>query len=159
MAYQIDETDRQLLRLLQENARYTAIELAERIGVSDNTIHNRMDRLEDAGIITGYKATVDPGKANLDLFFHFICTTRISNRADVAEQVMTYPEVLEVTELMTGQENLHIKMVGSTDQDITNMAERLDDLPLEINDETLIRTNHTKPLDFTNLPNTHHKDS
>ncbi|MFC3478221.1 Lrp/AsnC family transcriptional regulator [Halobacterium litoreum] len=158
MPHQLDDTDRELLRLLQSNARYTATELADRIGVSDNTVHNRMARLEDAGVITGYKATVDPGEAGLDLFFHFICTTRISNRADVAEQIMTFPEVLEVTELMTGQENLHIKMVGATDRDVTDMAERLDELPLEINDETLIRTNHTKPIDFTSVPGTDRDD-
>lgn len=146
--YQLDDVDKQMLNLLQENARYTAIELAEQIGVSDNTIHNRMEQLEDAGIITGYTASIDHSETGLSLYFHFTCTTRISERAEVAEQAIAFPEVLEVTELMTGQENLHIKMVGAEDKDITRLAEQLDELELEINDENLIRAEHTTPLDY-----------
>ncbi|PSP54748.1 hypothetical protein BRC74_00495 [Halobacteriales archaeon QH_7_68_42] len=52
----LDEVDKQILRRLQDNARYTAVELAEAVGVSDNTVHNRMDRLEAADVITGYTA-------------------------------------------------------------------------------------------------------
>ncbi|WP_459191594.1 Lrp/AsnC family transcriptional regulator [Halosimplex sp. J119] len=146
--YDLDDVDRELLNRLQENARYTAIELAESVGVSDNTVHNRMARLEEAGVITGYKTTVDHDRTGLDLYFHFSCTTRISDRADVADEAMEIPGVLEVTELMTGHENLHIKAVGAVDEDITEIAEQLDDLSLEIDDENLIRAEHEQPLDY-----------
>ncbi|WP_436927964.1 Lrp/AsnC family transcriptional regulator [Halosimplex amylolyticum] len=146
--YDLDDVDRQLLNKLQENARYTAIELAESIGVSDNTVHNRMERLEEAGVITGYTTAIDHDRTGLGLYFHFSCTTRISERAGVAAAAMEIPAVLEVTELMTGHENLHIKAVGRIDEDITRIAERLDDLSLEINDENLIRTEHEQPLDY-----------
>ena len=150
-AYQLDEVDRQLLNLLQENARYKAIELAEEIGVSDNTIHNRMERLEERNVITGYTTSTDYDKAGLRLHFHFSCTARISERTAVAEEAMTLPQVVEVTELMTGHENLHLKAVGAEDEDITAIAEQLDNLSLEINDENLIRTEHTKPLDYVTV--------
>ncbi|SEP99832.1 Lrp/AsnC family transcriptional regulator [Natrinema salaciae] len=147
-AYQLDDVDRQLLDLLQENARYKAIELAEEIGVSDNTVHNRMDRLEEAGVITGYAASVDHGRTGLDLTFHFSCTARIGKRATVAEEAMAFPQVVEVTELMTGQENLHIKAVGAEHEDITHVAEQLDELALDINDENLVRTERRKSVDY-----------
>ncbi|WP_436345574.1 Lrp/AsnC family transcriptional regulator [Natronorubrum sp. FCH18a] len=150
-AYQIDDVDRQLLNYLQENAQYKAIELAEKIGVSDNTIHNRMDRLEEEGIITGYTTTVDYDRTGLRLHFHFSCTARISDRAGVAEEAMKLPQVVEVTELMTGQENLHIKAVGAEDENITHVAEQLDELSLEINDENLIRAEHATPLDYVSV--------
>lgn len=150
-AYQLDDVDRRLLNLLQENARYTAIELAEKVDVSDNTIHNRMQRLEDAGVITGYTTTVDHRRTGLRLYFHFSCTARISDRSGVAEEAMALPQVLEVTELMTGQKNLHIKAVGAEDEDITHVAEQLDGLALEINDENLIRTEHAKPLNHIEI--------
>lgn len=151
MAYQIDDVDRQLLTLLQENARHTAIDLAEEIGVSDNTIHNRIERLEEAGIIRGYTTTVDHTEAGFDLFFHFTCTARISVRSEVADEAMAIPEIIEVTELMTGHENLHIKALGARDEDITRIAEQVDELALEINDENMIRTEHAKPLDYASL--------
>lgn len=151
--YTLDDVDKQLLNLLQENARSKAIELAEKIGVSDNTIHNRMEQLEDAGIITGYTTAIDRDKTGLRLYFHFSCTARISNRSDVAEKALALPQVTEVTELMTGQENIHIKAVGAEDRDITHLAEQLDNLNLEINDENLIRTEHTTPLDYVEILN------
>lgn len=149
--YQLDDVDRKLLDLLQENARYRAIELAEEIGVSDNTIHNRMERLEEAGVITGYTTTTDHDRVGLRLYFHFTCTTRISDRATVAEKAMALPQVVEVTELMTGHRNLHIKAVGAEDEDITAIAERLDDLALEIDDENLVRAEHLTPLDYVEV--------
>ena len=151
MAYTLDDVDKQILNALQENARYTAIELAEAVGVSDNTIHNRIDRLEEAGIVTGYTTNIDFRKIGLRLYFHFTCTAAISERATVAERAMELSQVLEVTELMTGQENLHIKAVGGEDRDITHVAEQLDQLPLEINDENLIRAEHTDSLDYVEL--------
>lgn len=149
--YQFDDVDKQLLNLLQKDARFKAIELAEEIGVSDNTIHNRMEQLADAGIITGYTTTIDHDRAGLGLHFHFSCTTRISERSAVAEEALALPQVTEVTELMTGQENLLIKAVGVEDEDITHVAEQLDNLNLEINDENLIRAEHTKPLDYVRV--------
>lgn len=150
-SYQIDDVDKQILNLLQENARYTAIDLGEQIGVSDNTIHNRMRRLEEEGVITGYTATVDHDRTGLDLFFLFICTTRISERSEVAEEVLTLPQVVEVTEVMSGEENLLIKVYGAEDPDITRVAQQLDELPLEINDEKLIKNEHSKPLDYVEV--------
>lgn len=147
----VDEIDQQLLTLLQENARYTAVELAERIGVSDNTIHNRLEALEEAGIITGYSATVPPKEVGLDFYFMFVCTARISDRKTVAENALSMTEVIEVTELMTGQRNLHIKAVGSEHNDITRTAQQLDNLELEVNDEFLIRDEHLTPLDFNSV--------
>lgn len=149
--YELDDVDRQLLNLLQSDARFSAIELAEQIGVSDNTVHNRMDRLQEAGVVTGYTTSVDLDRAGLRLYFHFTCTASISERSTVAEQAMELPQVLEVTELMTGQENLQIKAVGVQDDDITHVAERLDQLSLTINDENLIREEHVQPIDLVEL--------
>lgn len=151
MSRPLDEVDTQLLTLLQEDARYTATNLADEIDVSDNTVHNRMNDLEEAGVIEGYTAEIEPRRAGFQFYYHFTCTTPISERSEVAEQAISFPEVVEVIELMTGQENLHIKLVGRTDKDITRMAERLDELNLEITDENLIRTEHTDPIDFVDL--------
>lgn len=149
--YDLDDVDRQLLNLLQADARYKATELAAEIGVSDNTVHNRMAQLEDAGVITGYGAAVDFDRTGLELYFQFTCTARISDRASVADEAMAIPPVLQVTELMTGQENLDIRCVATDDESITEIAQRLDKLSLEINDENLVRAEHTQPLDFVQV--------
>jgi DNA-binding Lrp family transcriptional regulator len=149
--YELDSVDRQLLRLLQENARYTAIELAERVGVSDNTVHNRMERLEEAGVVRGYQADVDHGRTGLDLYFMFSCTARISDRGAVAETLLDVQGVVEVVELMTGRHNLLVKALGAKGEDITRIAEAVDGHEVEIEDENLIRSERVQAVDYEAL--------
>lgn len=146
--YRLDDVDRQLLSLLQENARRKAVELGDAVGVSDNTIHNRMAQLEEAGVITGYTTTLDYDSIGLDFYFLFVCSARISERAVVAEEAREIPEVVEVVELMTGERNLHIKVAGTDRDDITRVAQQLDGLNLEINDESFVRSEQSTPLDL-----------
>lgn len=146
--YSLDETDRRLLELLQDNARYSAINLAELIGVSDNTIHNRIDRLEEQGIITEYSTSIDHRAVGLEFHFLLVCTVPISEREAAAEQVVDLPGVLGVTELMTGQRNLQIRAVGARDDDITRLARKLDQLGIAIDDEVLVRAEHATIIEY-----------
>jgi Lrp/AsnC family leucine-responsive transcriptional regulator len=56
----LDETGRRLLSELQADARLSLAELGRRIGLSPPAVAERMARLQDAGVITGYHAHVDP---------------------------------------------------------------------------------------------------
>ena len=67
MTQSIDEKDRALLRLLQEDASLSVDALADRIHLSRNACWRRMKRLEEDGVIRGRVALLDPGKLNLGL--------------------------------------------------------------------------------------------
>src|SRR4051794_22977812 len=56
----IDELDLRILTELQANARVTLAELGRRVGLSAPAVAERVQRLEDTGVITGYHAEVDP---------------------------------------------------------------------------------------------------
>ena len=56
---QLDETDRSILRILQSDARTPFSEIAREIEMSSATVHDRVGRLEDEGIIEGYHTSVD----------------------------------------------------------------------------------------------------
>ena len=56
----MDSTDLQLLALLRQDARAAIATLANKLGVSRGTVSNRIQRLEDAGIITGYTVRLRP---------------------------------------------------------------------------------------------------
>jgi DNA-binding Lrp family transcriptional regulator len=56
----MDSTDQQLIALLRQDARASVATLAARLGVSRVTVTNRMQRLEDAGVITGYTVRLRP---------------------------------------------------------------------------------------------------
>jgi Lrp/AsnC family leucine-responsive transcriptional regulator len=56
----LDDTNRRLLDELQDDARLTLAELGRRVGLSSPAVAERLQRLEQSGVITGYRATVDP---------------------------------------------------------------------------------------------------
>ncbi|MGM0605662.1 MAG: Lrp/AsnC family transcriptional regulator [Halobacteriota archaeon] len=56
---ELDDTDRAILRVLQEDARTPFSEIARQIDMSSATVHDRVGRLESAGVIRGYHADID----------------------------------------------------------------------------------------------------
>ena len=63
----IDTVDRQLIDLLLANGRASYAELARQVGLSSPAVHERVGKLEAAGVITGYRAIVDPAAVGLDV--------------------------------------------------------------------------------------------
>jgi Lrp/AsnC family leucine-responsive transcriptional regulator len=57
--------DRRLIELLRANGRASYAELARQVGLSSPAVHERVGKLEAAGVITGYRADVDPAKVGL----------------------------------------------------------------------------------------------
>jgi len=63
----LDRTDARLLALLQEDGRRTVVELAARVGLSETPCARRIRLLEQAGVIQGYAALVDPARLGLNV--------------------------------------------------------------------------------------------
>src|SRR3954452_14109340 len=57
-----DEIDRKIINELQNDARLSYAELGRRVGLTTPALIERVRKLEDAGIITGYRAEIDPAK-------------------------------------------------------------------------------------------------
>ena len=60
----MDEIDQSILIQLQKNARISMTELGKKIGLSTPATNERVKKLEDKEVITGYRATIDPEKLN-----------------------------------------------------------------------------------------------
>ena len=94
----MDDTDRRLLRVLQTDGRITNAELARRCNLSPAACFERVKRLKDKNIITGYAALIDPASAGRALLI-FIEVQLDRTTGDVfeafAEAVRHQPEVLE----------------------------------------------------------------
>jgi len=60
----MDTIDQALIALLRQNARYTIADLAQKLQVSRGTVRNRMLKLEDEGVITGYSVQLRPTSQN-----------------------------------------------------------------------------------------------
>lgn len=63
----LDETDRRILHDLLEDGRTSVNTLAQRAGVSRATAYSRLERLRQSGVVTGFRAVVDPAKVGLPI--------------------------------------------------------------------------------------------
>lgn len=61
------DSERRILRLLQQNGRTSNVELAQKVGLSESPCFRRVKQLEEAGVIAGYCARVDQRKLGLDV--------------------------------------------------------------------------------------------
>ncbi|SFD14944.1 Lrp/AsnC family transcriptional regulator [Tropicimonas isoalkanivorans] len=76
----MDATDRKILSELQSDGRLTLTELAERVELSLSPCHRRVRALEDAGVISAYRAQVDPTKVGLNFAAIVFVTLREGSR-------------------------------------------------------------------------------
>ena len=94
----LDKIDRQILKLLQEDASVSIQQIADAVGLSANPCWRRIRRLEADGVILGRVALVDPAKVGLGLTVYVRVKTR-EHSADWARQLQkvmdAMPEILE----------------------------------------------------------------
>lgn len=105
-----DVTDRAILALLQENARYSNAEIGRRIGLATSAVHQRIRKLEDRGVIVGYGARLDPRAAGFALAAFVMIRTGEGARSNrITEKLNAVPEVLEVHRVV-GEDCFFVKV-------------------------------------------------
>lgn len=145
----LDSVDRAILFELQLDARnHTNADIAERVGVSPSTVGKRIARLEEQGVVRGYRPEIDYERAGLPLHVLFVCTASIADRATLIGEVLEFESVVNVREIMTGQRNVHIQVVGRENDDITRVAHEINSLGFTVNDELLMRAEFNRPSDI-----------
>jgi DNA-binding Lrp family transcriptional regulator len=143
----IDDVDEAILHALQKDARnISSGDIAERTGTSGSTVRKRIQRLEDDEVIKGYSAEIDYQKSGYPLRMLLFCTAPIPDRGGKIPAILDVNGVVSVQELVTGERNLLVTVVGETDSDITPVAQELLDLGLTVVDEVLVRSHETTPF-------------
>ncbi len=157
-AIRLDTIDQRTLFWLMADARgISAPEIAEGVNVSDGTIRNRINQLEENGVIQGYTASIDFHQAGL-LTNLYICTVPVVDQEAIAHDIQAIPGVVNVRELRSGKRNLHITAVGENTNSLQHISHALSELGVEIEEEHLIQNESTAPYgpfgpDEEHLPN------
>ena len=115
MNINIDDKDLKILSILQSNGRIAISELATRLNLSDTPCLRRVKKLEQAGVISGYSALINPDGLGLNaMVYVFIRLTENSNiSADLFENAMKkLPEVLECS-VITGSHDYLLKIIAN----------------------------------------------
>ena len=117
----LDPVGRRLLVALQDNARLSYQELAARVGLSPPAVAERMRRLEEAGIIVGYRAEVDASKLGLPITAFIRCN---SPGPQVGRLARETPEILECHRI-TGGDAFILKAVVASVAHLEALIDRL----------------------------------
>lgn len=120
----LDAIGRKILTELQENARIPFAELARRVGLSTPAAAERVRRLEDDGIITGYRAEIDVRKVGLPLLAFVRVNVVGEALAKFPDKAAQQPEVLEVHRV-TGAESFIIKIAVSDHNHLQSVLDSL----------------------------------
>ncbi len=111
MDYQIDNVDRAIMAILLEDARTPFTEIAQRLIVSPGTIHVRMRKLEQMGVVKGSELIVDPAKLGFDLTaFIGVFLEKGAKYKNVITQLEAIEEILEAY-YTTGGYSIFLKIV------------------------------------------------
>lgn len=93
----LDEVDREILALLQENARISNAEIARTVGMAPSATLERLRKLEERGVVRGYEPRLDPAALGLGLIaFVFVRSDESPGALGTAEALAAVPEVQEV---------------------------------------------------------------
>lgn len=120
----LDHTNWEILRHLQADARLSYHELGRRAGLSAPAIAERVHRLEEEGVLTGYHAQIDPARVGLPITA-FILTTCIKNRCiHTHAHFADFPEILEYHRV-TGNHCGIFKVCVASVQHLEDLIDRL----------------------------------
>ncbi len=121
----MEETDRQILRLLARDGRMSFTDLGRATGLSTSAVHQRVRRLEQRGVIRGYAAVVDADAVGLPLTA-FISVTPLDPAApdDVPQRLADLPEI-EACHSVAGEENYILKVRVGTPGDLESLLSRI----------------------------------
>jgi len=121
----LDDRDLAILGALQGDARATFAEIGERVGLAASTVHERVRKLERAGIIRGYRADVDAEALGL-FVTSMVSIMPLDPRQpdDLPDRVREFPEV-EACHSVAGDENYILKIRTRTTSDLEDFLRRL----------------------------------
>jgi Lrp/AsnC family leucine-responsive transcriptional regulator len=119
-----DNIDAQLLGLLKENSRLSFADLGRRINLSPSAVRERVQKLEDVGVIKKYDIQIDYKKLGYGLEAFILLKVFPGSLKDVLKKIIEFPEVKEAHRI-TGNQNLHLKVVLRNQIDLQNLLDKL----------------------------------
>ena len=106
--HSMDKIDRKLLKLLQENARYSLKQLSEKVYLSSPAVASRIEKLEEDGIIAGYHADISPDRMGYHSTAYVNLEMNPKQKPAFIDYIQTVPNVLECN-IVSGNYTMLIK--------------------------------------------------
>ena len=121
---EIDGIDKEILRDLMEDARKPILQIAKKVGISGAAIHQRLKKLEQAGVIVGSKFIINNKVLGYTtVAFVGIYLEKAANNGDAVRELKKIPEVLEC-HYTTGNWSVLIKIICRDNEHLMQMLNK-----------------------------------
>ena len=120
----IDILNGKILKCLQENARLSNAEIGRRVGITSPAVSERIKKMEDLGIIEGYKTIVSPFEIGYQLRAIITLRAFMGKLKPFLEKVKTYDEVINCYRI-TGDENIVMEVVLKNQKHLEGFIDQL----------------------------------
>lgn len=136
--YFLDDVDHQILDTLIENARTPFTDIAKKLNVSAGTIHVRVKKMEDEGVIKGATLTIDYEKMGFSFIAHVgIFLDKTSYTKDVIHSLEKIPYVT-IAYVTAGKYNIFCKIRAKDTTHAKDIIYKIDEIPGVYRTETMI---------------------
>ena len=120
----IDNLNREILKCLQRNARLANAEIGRQVGISSPAVSERIKKMEDLGIIEGYKTIVSPFEVGYQLKAIITLRAFMGKLKPFLEKVKTFDEVVNCYRI-TGDENIVMEVVLKNQKHMESFIDQL----------------------------------
>ena len=120
----VDQVDKQLLGILQENSRLSFADLGRKINLSPSAVRERVQKMEDSGVILKYDIQIDNKKLGYDIEAFILLKVYQGQLKHVLEKIKNYPEIKEAHRI-TGNQNLHLKVMVENQIALQKLLDKL----------------------------------
>jgi Lrp/AsnC family leucine-responsive transcriptional regulator len=120
----VDLVNWKILELLQTNARQSNTEIAKRVGISSPAVAERIRKLEDAGIIEGYRAKVLPFEVGYQIRALITVRAFMGRLKPFLEKVKSFDEVINCYRI-TGNENIVMEVILHNQKHLEKFIDQL----------------------------------
>src|SRR6476620_1131371 len=141
----IDDIDRNILAVLQSNARTSYAELGRRVGLTTPAVIERVRKLEDSGVVTGYRVEIDSAKVGLPITAFVRMSITGVDYSHIIEVAQSSHEVLECHR-GTGGDSFIMKVAVASVEHLQELIDRL--TPYGITTTTIVLSSPVKKRDL-----------
>jgi len=145
----IDQLDVELLEMLATDARTGVVELATRLGISRNTVQARLRRLEEGGLLVGYRPELVLERAGVPVLAFIGLEVQQGRLASIIDALTAMPQVLEI-HATTGREDLLVRVAADTQAALQQLIESIVGIAGVVHSTTTLAL--TTPLPYRAVP-------
>lgn len=122
----VDQVDLKLLNILKDNSRLSFADLGRKINLSPSSVRERVQKMEEEGVIRKYDIQIDNKKIGYDLEAFILIKVFPGKLKYVIDKVKEFPEITS-SHRITGNQNIHLRVVVENQASLQKLLDKLMD--------------------------------